>query len=202
MTRNRTLFLLTAALVLAADVVTKRLIVAHMFRGDVIRVVGDWVRLTYIHNPGAAFGLFPGSRPVLIAVSLVAVVVVSVVGWRRRTRLHTVLPLALILGGALGNLLDRVRMGQVVDFVQIGIPPDTYWPVFNVADSAVTLGVVWLALGILFWHKEEQESETLPEAAARSEGPDAGNGNGEPGKHPYLGDEESVRAVAPSRDDR
>jgi len=112
------------------------------------QVIGDWVRLTYIHNPGAAFGLFPGSRPALIVVSLAAIVVVTAVAWRKRSR-WDVLPLGLILGGAVGNLIDRIRLGEVVDFVQIGIPPENYWPVFNVADSAVTIGVAWLAFTLL-----------------------------------------------------
>ena len=74
----------------------------------------------------------------------------------------------MILGGALGNLIDRVRLGRVVDFIQIGIPPDLYWPVFNVADAAVTAGVAWLALGLL--RGKSRTEETLPEEAESPEG--------------------------------
>jgi signal peptidase II len=139
---------LAALGVLAADFFTKRLIAGTFHPHEVRQVVGDWIRLTYIHNPGAAFGLFPGSRTVLIAVSLAAIVVVTAVAWRK-TAPREVLPLGLILGGAVGNLVDRIRLGEVVDFVQVGIPPENYWPVFNVADSAVTVGVAWLALLLL-----------------------------------------------------
>jgi signal peptidase II len=142
--------------VLVADIATKRIVTATMSLHEVRRVFGDYARLTYIHNPGAAFGLFPGSRWPLIGISLVAIVVVITVAWRHQTRRSTLIPLALILGGAIGNLIDRVRLGEVVDFIQIGIPPH-YWPVFNAADSAVSIGVVWLAIGLLLSDSKHEE---------------------------------------------
>lgn len=141
---------------MAADIVTKRLVMASIPLNGVRRILGDFVRLTYIRNPGAAFGLFPSSRYFLIGISLVAVVVVVWVVWTRRARLITVFPLGLILGGALGNLLGRIRAGEVVDFIQVGIPPH-YWPVFNVADSAVSIGVTWLAVGLMFWEGRDRK---------------------------------------------
>jgi signal peptidase II len=147
-------FLLTGALVVVLDVLTKRLVATTFHPHEVRQVVGDYIRLTYIHNPGAAFGLFPGSRWPLIAISIAAVIVVAYVAWNRRHNWSAILPLGLILGGAVGNLIDRVRMGEVVDFVQVGIPPN-YWPVFNVADSAVSVGVVWLALGMMRSGRQE-----------------------------------------------
>lgn len=163
LTPSRYAFAITAVVTLAADIVTKRIIVSSLQLHEVIQVVGDWIRITYILNPGAAFGLFPGSRMALIAISVAAVVIVLVVGAKRRGRLGSVIPLGLILGGAIGNLIDRVRLGEVVDFVQIGIPPDTYWPVFNVADAAVTTGVFWLALGLVFGRGHAAEGESAPE---------------------------------------
>jgi len=151
--------------VLIVDIVTKRVIVSSLQLHEVIQVVGDYVRITYILNPGAAFGLFPGSRVALIAVSVAAVIIVMVVGGKRKGRLDTVIPLGLILGGAIGNLIDRVRLGEVVDFVQVGIPPDTYWPVFNAADAAVTAGVFWLALGLVFGRGRTAEHESTPAEA-------------------------------------
>lgn len=165
--------MLTGALTVAADIFTKHIIASQFQVHEVRRVIGDWVRLTYIHNPGAAFGLFPGSRYALIAISLVAVIVVVVVAWNHRRRAVAVIPLGLILGGAVGNLIDRVRMGEVVDFVQIGIPPSMYWPVFNLADSAVTVGVAWLAVGLVLSGRQaspeavpnESEGEDVPGVA-------------------------------------
>ena len=168
--RTRAVFFLTALVTLILDIVTKRLIVATLHPHQVKQVIGDWVRLTYIHNPGAAFGLFPGSRGVLIAVSIAAVFVVTAVAWNKH-RSMSVLPLGLILGGAVGNLFDRIRLGEVVDFVQIGIPPETYWPVFNVADSAVTIGVIWLALGLVSTSRTREEGPILEEPVARLASP-------------------------------
>ncbi len=169
-----------------ADLVTKRIIVDTMHLHQVKQVVGDWIRLTYIHNPGAAFGLFPGSRVPLVAVSVIAVIIVVWIAWRRPGRLAGVLPLGLILGGALGNLVDRVRLGEVVDFIQVGIPPDTYWPVFNVADSAVSVGVLWLALGLV-----------VGERAVTADGNDPPTGKPEADSG-----EERIASVAAPRDDR
>jgi signal peptidase II len=152
--------------VLIADRLTKAWVVDSFFPHEVRRVFGDWARLTYIHNPGAAFGLFPGSRPALIAISCTAVLVVTVVAWRRRDGILGALPLGLILGGAIGNLVDRVRLGEVVDFVQLGIPPNMYWPVFNVADAAVSIGVVWLAFGLLKGGKPAEEAIPSEEPVA------------------------------------
>ena len=169
--RTRLVFFITALITLILDIITKRLIVANLHPHQVKQVIGDWVRLTYIHNPGAAFGLFPGSRGVLIAVSIAAVFVVSAVAWNKQ-RSVSVLPLGLILGGAVGNLFDRIRLGEVVDFVQIGIPPETYWPVFNVADSAVTIGVLWLALGLVTTSRNtREEGPILEEPVARLASP-------------------------------
>ena len=94
---------------------------------------------------GAAFGLFPGSRGPFILISVLAIIVVLALFRREAYRglAHRIL-LGCILGGAIGNLIDRARLGWVVDFIDVGV--DTIrWPVFNVADSAVTLGVLFLA---------------------------------------------------------
>ncbi len=96
--------------------------------------------LTYVRNTGAAFSLFQGQGPILI---LVSVGVASWMAWELLRRPHatrqTPAVLGLILGGAVGNLIDRLRFGYVEDFIDLRV-----WPVFNVADSAITIGVVWL----------------------------------------------------------
>ena len=138
--------LLTAAFIVAADLLTKALASRLLAPGFPVRVLGDVVRFTLVHNTGAAFGLFPGSRTAFIAFSLLAILVIVVLYLRlaERHRLELV-ALGALLGGALGNLHDRVRQGFVVDFIEIGI--DRFrWPVFNVADIAVTGGVALLLL--------------------------------------------------------
>jgi signal peptidase II len=138
-------FAACALAVVALDQLTKRIASEHLFPGQPVPVLGDVVRLTLVHNTGAAFGLFPGSRVPFIVISVLAVGVVLYLFRREsyRSAASRVL-LGCILGGAVGNLIDRVRLGWVVDFVDIGVC-SLRWPVFNVADSAVTLGVILLA---------------------------------------------------------
>ncbi|WP_312870826.1 signal peptidase II [Gordonia asplenii] len=138
--------LLIAAVVVAADIATKALAVAYIEGSDPIYLIGDTVRLTLLRNSGAAFSMATGYTWVLTIIALVVVAVII----RFSSRLRSgwwMLGLGLVLGGALGNLIDRIfrspgpLRGYVVDFVAIG-----WWPVFNVADSAVVCGAILLVL--------------------------------------------------------
>ncbi len=102
-----------------------------------------WVQLTLVHNTGAAFGLFQRWTWIFVAVSLVTC---GIILWslRQERRGSPSIALALILGGAVGNLIDRVVRGYVVDFIDLRV-----WPVFNVADSAITIGVAMILWGML-----------------------------------------------------
>jgi len=145
--------------VLLLDVITK-LAIQRTFRlYEQVHVIGDFFRLTYIHNPGAAFGFYLGehSRVIFLALSLVALVALLAMYWvtpaMNRVRLTAI---ALVCGGAVGNLIDRVRSHQgVVDFLDMGIGENLRWPVFNVADVAVTIGAILLALSL--WQEEHGE---------------------------------------------
>ena len=138
-------FLACAGTVLALDQWSKSVAATRLSLGQPVRILGDFLRLTLVHNSGAAFGLFPGSRLPFILISVLAIAVVLYLFARDAYRsLLNRLLLGCILGGALGNLVDRVRWGQVVDFIDVGWAT-VRWPVFNVADSAVTLGVILLA---------------------------------------------------------
>lgn len=138
--------------VLVLDQLTKAWVRSTMTLNETIPVVGDVVRLTYIHNEGAAFGLSvgPHSSQVFLVLAAVASVLVLylLLSAPREERMQRV-ALALILGGALGNIIDRVRWSMVVDFIQVGVAGH-FWPIFNVADSAVTIGAVLLAWTYLF----------------------------------------------------
>ena len=143
--------------VLAVDIVTKELVVRTIGLYQQIPIIGDYVRLTYIHNPGAAFGIEVGehSRVVFLVLSALALVALGAMYWftpaADRMRLAAI---ALICGGALGNLLDRVRSeAGVVDFLDVGVGT-VRWPVFNVADIAVTTGAIILALSL--WKEEKR----------------------------------------------
>jgi signal peptidase II len=145
--------------VLLLDLVTKLFVQRTFHLYQQVNIVGDYVRLTYIHNPGAAFGIQLGppgaSRYIFLFLSLIALGALAGMYWvtpaKDKVRLSSI---ALICGGALGNLLDRLRSAHgVVDFLDIGVG-DLRWPVFNVADIAVTTGAIFLALSL--WREEQQ----------------------------------------------
>jgi signal peptidase II len=134
-----------AAAVIALDQLTKWLASSRLLMGRPVPVLDDVVRFTLVHNTGAAFGLFPGSRVPFIVISVLAIAVVIYLFLRETYRsLANRILLGCILGGAIGNLVDRARLGWVVDFIDMGVG-SVRWPVFNAADSAVTLGVIFLA---------------------------------------------------------
>ena len=146
--------------IVALDVLTKYIVQRTLTLYDPVPVLGEYVRLTYIYNPGAAFGLHVGeqSRYVFMALSLIAVVVLFF--WYRSTpvadRLRLV-SIAAVTGGAIGNLIDRIRSARgVVDFVDVGVG-SVRWPVFNVADIAVTIGAILLAISL--WQEEQEAGE-------------------------------------------
>jgi len=131
------------AVTLAADQATKSIVKATMQLGEVIPVIPPVLDLHYITNRGVAFGLFPRFGDVFIPIALVIMaIIVAYYRSLRHRRLWLRTALALQLGGALGNLIDRLRLGAVVDFVDFHIDAiNFHWPVFNVADSAIVIGV-------------------------------------------------------------
>jgi signal peptidase II len=158
--RPRTVLLLgLAAVVLAVDVVSKVLVVATMREGQSIRLLGGLVYLSFYRNPGAAFSFAEGAT-VLFSLLAIAVAVVIVRTARRLFSTGWAVALGLVLGGALGNLVDRVFRGDgvlrgaVVDFISVFGPDGRVWPIFNAADSAIVcggiLGAVLALRGIEF----------------------------------------------------
>jgi signal peptidase II len=146
--------LLLAGAVVALDQATKAVALDHLVHGVPVRVVDRLIDLTLVMNPGLAFGLLGGVpspwRWVVALLSIVALLVLARValrvlpasGWPGH------LAIGLIFGGAVGNLIDRARWGAVVDFIDVHWR-GYHWPAFNVADSAITVGVVVLALRLL-----------------------------------------------------
>ena len=136
----------TAALVLALDQLTKHLVVANLAGRPPVDVVGSFVQLRYTTNSGGAFSLLTGA-PLFFGVMAMVIVGGIIYASRRAQPLSLLMVLGLILGGALGNLADRLfrgeglLRGEVVDFVKVGI-----WPVFNLADSCIVVGGLLLAI--------------------------------------------------------
>lgn len=164
---NSGLFWPVLVLVATVDFCTKALAKSFLLLEHMPReVFGDWVRFTLVYNPGAAFGLHVGehSRWVFMVLTIVALVILGRLYTATRTGdVVRTLSLALVCGGAVGNLIDRIRSGRgVVDFIDIGLG-DSRWPTFNIADMAVSLGAFLLAW--VLWG-EDTETETLPVRAA------------------------------------
>jgi signal peptidase II len=163
---ERRLFWSTAAAIVVSDVITKLLAESLLARRLPLAVIGDWVQLRLVYNQGAAFGLDVGenSRWVFFGLAVVALIVLgSMVRSTRAGDRFRLLALALVCGGAAGNLIDRIRSGQgVVDFVDIGVG-SWRWPTFNVADSAITVGAIALALSL--W-QEGRSHQRAKEAQA------------------------------------
>jgi len=122
------------------DQSTKWLVREAFVLGQSVPVLDGFVHLTHHHNTGAAFGLFQNQTAWLAALSLVFIAVTFVYISRRPTR-PFFLPLHLILGGAISNAMDRLFLGYVVDFIDLRV-----WPIFNIADSAITIGVLWILI--------------------------------------------------------
>jgi signal peptidase II len=128
------------------DQATKAAVSRALPLGRSVPVLSGIVRLTHIQNPGGAFGMFRGAGPAFMFLSIAAVLVLFWTVRRYRTgALASQAALGLVLGGAIGNLIDRLRFGRVVDFLDIGYG-DVRWPVFNVADVAVVAGVALFLL--------------------------------------------------------
>jgi signal peptidase II len=142
-------FFLLAGSIFALDQLTKAIVNSLLPEGSSHALLPGVLMLTHIRNPGTAFGLMRGSGPLLTVITVAAVIFI-ISYWlsiRRQALPATLLAwgLALPLGGALGNLVDRVRLGHVIDFIDFRV-----WPVFNVADSAITVGACLVAYYFFF----------------------------------------------------
>ena len=151
---------IVALAIVLLDQVTKLWVAASMRLHESIPVIPDFFSLTYVRNTGAAFSMFAGHDasyrvPFFIVVSLIAAgVIVSLIRSTPSSQKLALLGCALVLGGAVGNLIDRIAYGEVIDFLDV-YWGDWHWPAFNVADSAITSGVVLLLFrGVFFGQRE------------------------------------------------
>jgi signal peptidase II len=141
---GRVLFALIALGVFAVDRLTKSLVMANIPFGTEVQAIDHLVGITNVHNSGAAFGFAPAGTGLFFAASSVVAVGLAIYVARHPGDLRTDAVLGLIMGGTLGNGYDRLVFGTVTDFINVH-----FWPVFNVADSAVSIGVVALLAGYL-----------------------------------------------------
>lgn len=152
-------FFLIALIVFLIDQGTKYLIATRLVIGEQIPVIGDFFLITSHRNRGAAFGILENQRWFFIIITVI--VVVGIIWYLQKVK-HSenkMLPtaLSLVLGGALGNFLDRVVSGEVVDFLQFNFGSYTF-PIFNVADSCIVIGVALIVLDSLLEVRREKKS--------------------------------------------
>ncbi|HBN45382.1 MAG: signal peptidase II [Candidatus Marinimicrobia bacterium] len=153
--------LLVSAVVVVVDQITKVLTRSYLDLYDSVPVIKNFFHLTYITNDGMAFGLnFPGGVYVFSVISIILTVIIFMYLWKEQNN-HILmrLSLALILAGAIGNLIDRLLFGEVVDFFDFMIG-DFHWYIFNVADSAVTIGM-FMYLYFSFYVQPKLKTETV-----------------------------------------
>lgn len=152
--KARYLYLIALAVVVL-DQASKFAVISRLPFGSSVPVLDGIVYLTTVRNPGGAFGLFQ-SWALMLTVVTIAVCVAIVILVRRKVALPAIVgaALALQLGGAVGNLIDRARFHYVIDFVDLRV-----WPVFNVADSAITIGIVLLAYYLIFLERRRAPAE-------------------------------------------
>jgi signal peptidase II len=153
-----TVLLLTALGILVADQLSKALVVATVALGERVRVLGDLVQIWHAQNRGASFSLLQGATILFLVVSILSLGMVAYFHRSLGERaLWVHLVLGVILGGTLGNFVDRLRQGYVTDWLSVGIG-DLRWPTFNVADSSIVVGIGVLLLYLLLAKPDPTEA--------------------------------------------
>jgi signal peptidase II len=164
MKKNLHLLIWPALSIVALDQISKYIVLKSIELHGSIPVISGFFNLVHTRNRGMAFGILnrPGSDLgyyVLVTVTLVAVILVLFWFSRLKQKERILAPgLSLILGGAIGNLIDRIRLREVIDFLDFDLVL-IHWPAFNVADSAITIGTFWVVLSLLFLRPQQREEE-------------------------------------------
>lgn len=133
-------------LIICLDQLTKTIIKQRIDYYDQIVVIEGFFNLRHDRNSGAAFSLMQGQRTLLIAATILAMLFIAYYYFQFRHSLWMRVGLGFILGGAIGNLIDRIQYGEVIDFLQFGILPKYKWPTFNTADTAICIGAGMLII--------------------------------------------------------
>jgi signal peptidase II len=151
------IFALTAAIALIADQLSKVYIDSHLAIGEMVQVLKHFFHIAYVRNPGAAFGMFADSSmrvPFFLSVSAIASIAILWYLTSLAANKHWQhAALGLIFSGAVGNMIDRARLGEVIDFLYVHWY-EHFWPAFNIADSAICIGVAIML--VCTWQEEKQ----------------------------------------------
>jgi signal peptidase II len=178
--RHWLVFFGIAVTIVVLDQLTKAVLVANVNPGQIVSVVGDYIRLVFSQNSGALFGLFRDQAILFAIASLVVIGLIVAFHGQSERSLYLSIALGLLLGGAIGNMIDRLRLGYVVDFVDLGIG-GFRWYTFNLADAAISTALVMLfavafipRLARLGERTEPAEPAERPESVERVEGDKGG----------------------------
>lgn len=159
------MFILGAAVIVVLDQITKSAVIARFSLHETLEIIPGLFNLVYVMNPGAAFGFLADASPTFryvffigVTIAAAGLIVYYLVKSNPRNRLLAG-SLTLIFGGAVGNLIDRIRFGAVVDFLDVYLGA-SHWPAFNVADSSITVGAVLMIWEMLRNRKSKQTSST------------------------------------------
>jgi signal peptidase II len=162
MKRKYTILLIVFCSLLALDQVSKLVIDYYVPLHQSNEVIAGFFSIVHVQNRGAAFGLLahiPGAAHIFLITSLIAIAIILVYfRWIKEGEVWTPISLSLILTGAVGNLIDRFRLGSVIDFLDFHYH-GWHWPAFNVADSSITIGVILLAIKIIWGEKKAFREE-------------------------------------------
>ncbi len=136
------LFGVLAVAIVALDQIAKAWVVANLVEGkDATNIIGTYLRLVHGRNSGILFGMLPQSASAFAIVSLVVIVGIMAYHWKSGRGIVTTIALGLLLGGAIGNFLDRLRYGAVVDWIDMGVGPTRFWT-YNIGDAAITTSII------------------------------------------------------------
>ena len=162
MRKNIIIFILGAAVIVALDQITKAAIVGKFSLHESHTVIDGLFNIVYVMNPGAAFGFLANASELFrrifftgITVTVILLIIYYIVKSKLQNTLY-VISLTLIFSGAVGNLIDRMRYGAVVDFLDVYIGT-AHWPAFNVADSSISIGAVLIIFGMIAQRKKENK---------------------------------------------
>ena len=145
---------LTVALVLILDQISKFLVRSLMTEGQIIEVIKGFFNITYVNNSGVAFSLLSGQRGLVTVVQIIAMLIVAILLYKSKGKSKLLdISLAMVLGGGIGNIIDRIAFGSVTDMISFSIFP----PVFNVADIGVTVGCALIILDLILDIRKGEE---------------------------------------------
>ena len=153
-----------SGVVVILDQLTKNIVKSTMELGESFDIIGTFLKFTFVENKGLAFSIKVSNLAIFTGLSMVASLIVLYYIYKyKQEGAILYMPLALIFGGAIGNMIGRVLHGKVVDFIDVGIA-SYRWPVFNIADSSVFVGLVWFL--IVSWYLNDDSEEEVTEEAA------------------------------------